>query len=677
MKLGTLVVEIGAETAGFVKGINETKTGLRGVSTQARTTVNNLGKIATGAALAGTALAVHLVNNSRKTIDALAKTSDRLGIATEQLAGLRFAAEQTGVSVQTLEMALQRQTRRIAEAAQGSGEAKDALRELGLSAEALNKLSPDEQFRKIAGAMEGVANSGDRVRLAMRLFDSEGVALVNTLALGEQGLADMQREAERLGIALDRVQAAKVEAANDALNRASKVTEGLIQQFTVELAPILSALADEFVEMTADAGGFGNVAMEAVDGIVGVVGFLGDALRGIQVIVKGLELGFQGAALLMATSWAKVGETIETLIKGAIEQVNGLIEVANKLPKVQIDPIEMPETPEFLKKIQATRDGLLSAVEETKGELHDLMMEELPSDALDGMVERARAAMDKAAQAAVNAKQKAAGGDSGGGGLTKEQQAELEAEQAAKERRLQLLAEENAQRQELLRERYFGEQEAQRVFWETMDEMELERKENQFISEAEYQQARLNQIRDYMNNQLGVQSSGYNAITNMAAKQWNAQTALAVDALGSIVNSMAGESRKAFEIQKALGIANTVINTIDAAQGAYKFGANIGGPVLGGVMAAAAAAQGYARVQSIRSQTFGGGGGGGGAAGGGSTSLGGGGGQQQQAQQQQRDTQTIFFSTTNPDSFVRTGGLTEALNAELRNGSNLDVRFIG
>lgn len=672
MKLGTLVVEIGAETAGFVKGINETKTGLRGVSAQARTTVNNLGKIATGAALAGTALAVHLVNNSRKTIDALAKTSDRLGIATEQLAGLRFAAEQTGVSVQTLEMALQRQTRRIAEAAQGSGEAKDALRELGLSAQALNQLAPDEQFRKIAGAMEGVANSGDRVRLAMRLFDSEGVALVNTLSLGEKGLADMQAEAERLGIALDRVQAAKVEAANDALNRASKVSEGLIQQFTVELAPILAALADEFVAMSADAGGFGNIAMEAVNGIVDVVGFLGNALRGIQVIVKGLELGFQGAALLATSSFSAVGNTIEEIIGAAIGQINNLIEVANKLPKVKIDPIEMPETPEFLRVINDTRNGLLDAVEETKGELHDLMMEELPSDALDGMVERARAAMDKAAQAAVNAKQKAAGGDSGGGGLTKEQQAELEAEQAAKERRLQLLAEENAQRQDLLRERYFGEQEAQRVFWETMDEMELERQENKLISEEQFQQARLDHIRGFMQNQLGIQSSGYDAIGNVAAKHWNAETALAIDALGSIVNAVAGNSKKMFEVQKALGIANTVISTYTGAAKALE----LGWP-LGPIAAASIVANGFAKVAAIRSQSFGGGGGGGGAAGGGSTSLGGGGGQQQQAQQQQRDTQTIFFSTTNPDSFVRTGGLAEALNAELRNGANLDVRFIG
>ena len=40
---------------------------------------------------------------------------------------LRFAAKASGIEQQTLDMALQRFTRRAAEAAQGTGEAKDAM----------------------------------------------------------------------------------------------------------------------------------------------------------------------------------------------------------------------------------------------------------------------------------------------------------------------------------------------------------------------------------------------------------------------------------------------------------------------------------------------------------------------------------------------------------------------
>lgn len=90
------------------------------------------------------------------TTDKIDKFSLRLGISREKLSELKFAGEQTGVEFNQLTMGLQRMTRRIAEAAQGTGEAKAALAELGLSARELSTLSPDEQFMKITEAMQGV-----------------------------------------------------------------------------------------------------------------------------------------------------------------------------------------------------------------------------------------------------------------------------------------------------------------------------------------------------------------------------------------------------------------------------------------------------------------------------------------------------------------------------------------
>jgi hypothetical protein len=54
-------------------------------------------------------------------------------VGVEALQELRFAAKASGVEQQTLDMALQRFTRRAAEAAQGTGEAKDALAQMGIA----------------------------------------------------------------------------------------------------------------------------------------------------------------------------------------------------------------------------------------------------------------------------------------------------------------------------------------------------------------------------------------------------------------------------------------------------------------------------------------------------------------------------------------------------------------
>jgi len=141
------------------------------------------------AVAAGAAATAALVRSGLESVDALAKTSDKLGVTTQALASLRFAAEQTGVETNKFDVALQRFTRRLADAASGTGPAVKAFDALGLSAQQLIKLSPDQALAKVADQMNKVENQSQRVSLAFKLFDSEGVDLVNTLKLGSDGLS--------------------------------------------------------------------------------------------------------------------------------------------------------------------------------------------------------------------------------------------------------------------------------------------------------------------------------------------------------------------------------------------------------------------------------------------------------------------------------------------------------
>ena len=68
-----------------------------------------------------------------RAANAIGKTADTIGVGVEALQELRFAAKASGIEQQTLDMALQRFTRRAAEAAQGTGEAKDALAQMGIA----------------------------------------------------------------------------------------------------------------------------------------------------------------------------------------------------------------------------------------------------------------------------------------------------------------------------------------------------------------------------------------------------------------------------------------------------------------------------------------------------------------------------------------------------------------
>lgn len=83
-----------------------------------------------------------------------------------------------------------------------------------------------------------------------------------------------------------------------------------------------------------------------------------------------------------------------------------------------------------------------------------------------------------------------------------------------------------------------------------------------------------------------------------------------IDAIGNLAGAFAGKSeksqRRAFNIQKAAGIASATIDTYKSAQAAF---ASAGNPILGAVFAAIAVAAGIANITKIAKTKFEGGGG--------------------------------------------------------------------
>lgn len=73
------------------------------------------------------------------------------------------------------------------------------------------------------------------------------------------------------------------------------------------------------------------------------------------------------------------------------------------------------------------------------------------------------------------------------------------------------------------------------------------------------------------------------------------------------LSKLSTQSRKAFEVTKALSLANAVVKTAEAVQSAYAFGAKFGGPAAGAAAAALAASAGLANINAIKSAKFGGG----------------------------------------------------------------------
>ena len=239
--------------------------------------------------LAGAAGVGLLVKSSLNATDALAKTATKIGTTTEALAQLRFAAELSGVATTTVDMAMQRFTRRLSEAARGTGEAKSALQELNIDARELQRLPLDEQMLVLSDSFQSVRNESDKVRLAFKLFDSEGVSLVNTLGLGREQLQGFFEEAQDLGLALSTAAATGVEEANDSLTKLGSLFKGLTDQTVAALAPAIAVLTDTFrgaiLSFPEAQGGVEKFSKSLATGVLNAVRV---SLAALQKLVNGV-----------------------------------------------------------------------------------------------------------------------------------------------------------------------------------------------------------------------------------------------------------------------------------------------------------------------------------------------------------------------------------------------------
>lgn len=201
------------------------------------------------AAAGGAVLAI--VRGFARAGDSIAKTASRLGIGVEALQELRFAAERSGVAQNTLDMALQRFGRRVGEAAQGTGEARVALRALGISVldAAGNVRTLEDLLPEVADKLSRVESENVRNALAMKFFDSEGVAMVQMLGQGSAALEELRSRARELGVVMS---ADMVEGAQEFTDRWTDLLgalSGARNVIAIELLPHIQALVDRLRDL--------------------------------------------------------------------------------------------------------------------------------------------------------------------------------------------------------------------------------------------------------------------------------------------------------------------------------------------------------------------------------------------------------------------------------------------
>jgi hypothetical protein len=232
--------------------------------------------------------------------DRVRDLSIQLGMSTEFISGMGYAADLSGSSLEGFAKGAAKMERAVVELSKGTITQVEAFDRLGLTYTSLKNLSPEQQFLTIAERMSLMEDKGLRLATAIDIFGKSGADLIPLLAEGSEGITAMTAEAERLGLVMSQEFADASDSFNDNLTRSQGVVEGLKRQFAEGLLPQLSAVMEAFVESADSTESWTEVGT-----------FFGNLVR---VLVAGFITLREIVILTGETIWATGKVIVETLI---------------------------------------------------------------------------------------------------------------------------------------------------------------------------------------------------------------------------------------------------------------------------------------------------------------------------------------------------------------------------
>ena len=258
--LGSLLVSLGMESSEFKRGTREAQTAMSGLSKKMAV----VGAAIT-AAIGGAAY--EFAKLTRETInvaDEISKSAVKIGISTEELSRLRYAADLSGLSFEQLQKGLPILNRNMAGIGGESKKVAEAFARMGIetrNADGTLK-SSTEVLKAMADVFAQMPDGAEKSALAMAVLGKSGADMIPLLNGGAAELAKLTEEADRFGIVIDTETGRKAEEFNDNLDRLKGAFSAVGTRLAAELLPHLVDFTNWLIknqgEIVKSIGDFGN-----------------------------------------------------------------------------------------------------------------------------------------------------------------------------------------------------------------------------------------------------------------------------------------------------------------------------------------------------------------------------------------------------------------------------------
>ncbi len=346
--LAELVAKITADASELKKALAESEKGIQdlGKKTDKETrdisqAVRAMGQsfAITGAAI--TASMSMMIKSFVSTGSELHDLSLKTGISAKALAGLKYAAEQNGASLGTVEMALRRVAMAMSGADDDAEGTSKAFSKIGMTLKDLKGLNPEQQFLKIASAIAQIPDPMTRSATAVSFFGRSGTDMLPMLSEGAEGLRKMMEEGQRLTGWTDEG-TKSADALGDALGSLKTSTMGVFNAIGLSLAPTIKDLVDSATMAISKITDWtkANPELARVISLVSIqVGILLTAFGGALLIIPKLIAGFQAlqvVAMAANISLGPVGWAFAAIGAALFIVLPLLLDASNKLDAVAL-----------------------------------------------------------------------------------------------------------------------------------------------------------------------------------------------------------------------------------------------------------------------------------------------------------------------------------------------------
>jgi len=527
-QIGALSVKIGADTKDLTKGLSAAKGEIGGLDSSIKNMLPSVKQIAIVATAAAAALGV-MVKRAIDTADNMGKAAQKVGVTTEELSKLEYAAKLANVSSGELQSSLMRLTKGMSDAAQGTGEAQKGFAALGIQVKASDGSlkSSTQVMEEVADRFAGMKDGAEKTALAISIFGRAGANMIPLLNGGSKAIREAGDELERMGGVVTADAARQAERFNDNITRLKETFSGLVMQLANRVLPALTTFTEKI----------------------------------LAAIRHGLDLG----------------AVVRLMFSGDEEA---------RLAKINA------RLAEFAVLAQKGRMGLAQVLDE-----ESLMKEKR---ALEDVI--------KARQDSLNKLKELEQGLAGPSLADNEQRKKLEEDRA---KMLQELAEKEAANEQRRRDDIAATLEARRLTYATEAELEMERyaRELQNLMDAralqllteEQHHAMMEQANErYQKNLTDITTRGLTDRQKFEKMSAQEQAKTIFGHMQQITNGVSSHNKAIFNMNKAAGIANAIINAyegISRTLKAYPYPVSV-------AMAALQGAAAFAQVRAIASQSF-------------------------------------------------------------------------